>query len=90
MVLSSGEGREADILQLLTKAKDEYTKVSAVPRAVQDGARPGSLAAGVGNNVCLLFVGLGSHSRRAYEYPIARLTGRPHLRRQQTDVNAPE
>lgn len=28
MTLSSGEGREVDILQMLTKAKDEYTKVS--------------------------------------------------------------
>ena len=28
MILSSGEGKEVDILRMLTKAKDEYTKVS--------------------------------------------------------------
>lgn len=27
-ILNSGEGKEVDILQMLTKAKDEYTKVS--------------------------------------------------------------
>lgn len=28
MILKSGEGKEVDILRMLTKAKDEYTKVS--------------------------------------------------------------
>lgn len=28
VIISSGEGKEVDILQMLTKAKDEYTKVS--------------------------------------------------------------
>lgn len=31
MILNSGEGKEVDILRMLTKAKDEYTKVSFCP-----------------------------------------------------------
>ncbi|XP_061060704.1 mRNA-decapping enzyme 1B isoform X3 [Eubalaena glacialis] len=33
--LSSGEGKEADILRMLTKAKDEYTKCKACPEPKQ-------------------------------------------------------
>lgn len=31
MTLGSGESREVDILRMLTKARDEYTKVSPSP-----------------------------------------------------------
>lgn len=39
--LGSGEGKEADILRMLTKAKDEYTKVSPVPTVTHSDSRWG-------------------------------------------------
>lgn len=43
--LGSGEGKEADILRMLTKAKDEYTKVSPIPTVKQTSIPAGDLPA---------------------------------------------